>query len=430
MSSYYEILGVDKNANKEEIKKAYNKINDTFRKERRYPDKIYKEAYNVLRNTEKRSQYDDLQENPMDIVEEDYSNTLQEKKQNSSLFGANAPPLGMQTQKPIKPPRQKKPSKSATSQKKTSIPQSNDNMIDQDIRTYQINVLACIFGHGGMVQTKGAKYYVPPRPHIKEIDGVSLNIIGIKPSGICAIISPGEEQMLETLFKQNANNPFLFEQQSEEIKQWSTKRHSEKLRGVDAIPFRDIDPTTGLVVEKFFVPVLKRADPSVSLYGYKEKYGEGTEKRGDKVYTGLNTTVEIPFRHPDLTNNYPLVRIINTILTDSAGQIIHNYEQQVDLITHNNIKLSEIMQKIMEEVETSFVPFLKTHLGESSRYHIKVNLYDHTCNYFESRSSSVGEFLESKDDSKKMAPILRKKSKGSKRGRGSRGGNKRKTRKN
>ena len=59
---YYQILGVDKNANQEEIKKAFHKKAHQY-----HPDKAdgneakfkeVNEAYQVLGNAQKRSQYD------------------------------------------------------------------------------------------------------------------------------------------------------------------------------------------------------------------------------------------------------------------------------------------------------------------------------------------------------------------------------------
>ena len=62
MKDYYNILGVDKKANKDEIKKAYRKLSKQY-----HPDvnpngadkfKDISEAYDTLSNDEKRSQYD------------------------------------------------------------------------------------------------------------------------------------------------------------------------------------------------------------------------------------------------------------------------------------------------------------------------------------------------------------------------------------
>ncbi len=61
---YYEVLGIDRNASKEEIKKAYRKLARKY-----HPDvnkaadaeekfKEVKEAYEVLNDDQKRAQYD------------------------------------------------------------------------------------------------------------------------------------------------------------------------------------------------------------------------------------------------------------------------------------------------------------------------------------------------------------------------------------
>ncbi len=62
---YYEILGVDKNATQEEIKKAYRKVAIQFHPDKNQGDKAAEEkfkeaaeAYEILSNAEKRAQYD------------------------------------------------------------------------------------------------------------------------------------------------------------------------------------------------------------------------------------------------------------------------------------------------------------------------------------------------------------------------------------
>ncbi|WP_026065238.1 molecular chaperone DnaJ [Amphibacillus jilinensis] len=61
---YYDVLGIDKNASKDEIKKAYRKLARKYHpdvnKETDAPDKFKeaKEAYEVLNNDQKRAQYD------------------------------------------------------------------------------------------------------------------------------------------------------------------------------------------------------------------------------------------------------------------------------------------------------------------------------------------------------------------------------------
>src|SRR5699024_9140641 len=61
---YYEVLGVDKNASKEEIKKAYRKLARKYHPDVSQEDnaedkfKEAKEAYEVLGNEQKKAQYD------------------------------------------------------------------------------------------------------------------------------------------------------------------------------------------------------------------------------------------------------------------------------------------------------------------------------------------------------------------------------------
>src|SRR3989344_9189477 len=59
---YYSILGVEKNASEEEIKKAYRKLAHKYHPDKSGGDDVkfkeINEAYQVLGNKEKRAQYD------------------------------------------------------------------------------------------------------------------------------------------------------------------------------------------------------------------------------------------------------------------------------------------------------------------------------------------------------------------------------------
>ncbi|MGM0629000.1 MAG: molecular chaperone DnaJ [Patescibacteria group bacterium] len=62
MKDYYQILGVEKNANKEDIKKAFRKLAHKYHPDKKTGDeqkfKEVNEAYQVLSNDQKRSEYD------------------------------------------------------------------------------------------------------------------------------------------------------------------------------------------------------------------------------------------------------------------------------------------------------------------------------------------------------------------------------------
>jgi len=64
-NNYYEILGVDKNASQEDIKKSYRKLSMKYHPDKTQGDKNLEdkfkevnEAYSVLSNLEKRREYD------------------------------------------------------------------------------------------------------------------------------------------------------------------------------------------------------------------------------------------------------------------------------------------------------------------------------------------------------------------------------------
>lgn len=70
--NYYEILGVDKNADLDTIKKAYRKLVRKYHPDvSKEPDAVQKtaevnEAYETLKDTQKRTEYDEMLTNPFD----------------------------------------------------------------------------------------------------------------------------------------------------------------------------------------------------------------------------------------------------------------------------------------------------------------------------------------------------------------------------
>ena len=88
MKNYYEILEINKNANKEEIKSAYKKLalkyhpdkNKTNKEEAENKFKEISEAYEILSDDQKKFNYDNGQNvvihnhNPFDIFEHMFNN--------------------------------------------------------------------------------------------------------------------------------------------------------------------------------------------------------------------------------------------------------------------------------------------------------------------------------------------------------------------
>ncbi|MCL2040627.1 MAG: DnaJ domain-containing protein [Bacteroidales bacterium] len=65
MKNYYQVLGLEKNATPEEIKKAYKLYASKFHPDKQHEDKFFeerfkeiKEAYDILSDTGKRNTYD------------------------------------------------------------------------------------------------------------------------------------------------------------------------------------------------------------------------------------------------------------------------------------------------------------------------------------------------------------------------------------
>ena len=98
--NYYEILGLEKNCSKEDIKRAYRKLAIKNHPDKGGSEEIFKkisEAYNILSDSEKRLNYDnnyvletyDTYTNPYDIFDEIINKSdiiHQESMMNNYLF--------------------------------------------------------------------------------------------------------------------------------------------------------------------------------------------------------------------------------------------------------------------------------------------------------------------------------------------------------
>ncbi len=76
MKDYYKILGLDKTASKDEIKKAYRKLSKEHHPDKGGDENKFKEineAYQVLSDDNKRKQYDNPQTDYYDKIQEQYS---------------------------------------------------------------------------------------------------------------------------------------------------------------------------------------------------------------------------------------------------------------------------------------------------------------------------------------------------------------------
>jgi curved DNA-binding protein CbpA len=102
-STYYEVLGVTKNASLDEIKAAYRKLAMRYHPDRNFGDKeaeeIFKEinaAYDVLSDDQKRQAYDAFLE--QDYQEWDYENSEYESNDNDgngSRYGCWMSAIGL-----------------------------------------------------------------------------------------------------------------------------------------------------------------------------------------------------------------------------------------------------------------------------------------------------------------------------------------------
>lgn len=82
--NYYEILGVDKNADLDTIKKAYRKLVRKYHPDvSKEPDAVQKtaevnEAYETLKDTQKRTEYDEMLANPFEGTSQTRGNPFEE----------------------------------------------------------------------------------------------------------------------------------------------------------------------------------------------------------------------------------------------------------------------------------------------------------------------------------------------------------------